>query len=274
MAEDTRGAPKYVPQSKNDRGSIPARSSSSDQRGRPASEREGSSKDKTDSGHAPADAKKPGFPAAALATSKSDQQATVSSISPGVASSSSNTQAKTLSSPYYLSGSNSGRTPESPHGISETERLLAELTVLRGRNMPLDESQLPVSPMVERGPTASKGRSVSIDMLPSISLISPRSALRTPEPRVTSASQDAPTALLLLCSLTPRPRDIWWRCFAFMYQTPPQSRDPSPHAEDTNVAKNQRGSRRLQGLPPEHGLLPETTRKRATKSTPIVLTTT
>ncbi|XP_070380359.1 uncharacterized protein [Dermacentor albipictus] len=94
----------------------------------------------------------------------------------------------------YLSGSNSGRTPESPHGISETERLLAELTVLRGRNMPLDESQLPVSPMVERGPTASKGRSVSIDMLPSISLISPRSALRTPEPRVTSASQDAPTA--------------------------------------------------------------------------------
>ncbi|XP_075559435.1 uncharacterized protein LOC142590925 [Dermacentor variabilis] len=194
MAEDTRGAPKYVPQSKNDRGSIPARSSSTDQRGRPGSEREGSSKDKTDSGHAPADAKKPGFPDAAPARSKSDPQETVSRSSPGVALSSSNTQSKTLSSPYYELGSNSGLTSGSPYGISETERLLAELTVLRGRKMPLDESQLPVSPMLERGPTASKGRRVSIDMLPTIGLISPRSALRTPEPRATSASQDAPTA--------------------------------------------------------------------------------
>ncbi|XP_072143536.1 uncharacterized protein [Dermacentor andersoni] len=53
-----------------------------------------------------------------------------------------------------------------------------------------------------------------------------------------------------------------------MYRMPPQSCDPSPDVEDnTNIAKNQRGSRRLQGLPPEHGLLRETTRKIVAKST-------
>ncbi|XP_049528705.1 uncharacterized protein LOC125947608 [Dermacentor silvarum] len=53
-----------------------------------------------------------------------------------------------------------------------------------------------------------------------------------------------------------------------MQRTPPQSRDPSPKPEDeTNVAKDQRASRRQQGLVPEFGLLPEKTTAIKAKST-------
>lgn len=190
MAEDNKGAPKNVSDSKNDRGGIPARYSSSGPQGRQASEREGASKDKTDSGHAPGDARKLGSSGAAPATNKSEQQETVSTSTPGVTSPWSNTPAKTLSSPCNELGANSERSPESPSGISEAERRLAELTVLRGRKMPLDQSELPLSPMLQRGPPASKGRRVSIDMQPTIGLISPRSALRSPDTGLTSPSQE------------------------------------------------------------------------------------
>ncbi|XP_070386410.1 uncharacterized protein [Dermacentor albipictus] len=53
-----------------------------------------------------------------------------------------------------------------------------------------------------------------------------------------------------------------------MYRTPPRSRDPSPKPEEkTDIVQDQRASRRLQRLPPEHGLLPETTKKIVVKTT-------
>ncbi|XP_049527643.1 uncharacterized protein LOC125947269 [Dermacentor silvarum] len=53
-----------------------------------------------------------------------------------------------------------------------------------------------------------------------------------------------------------------------MQRTPPQSRDPSPKPEDNaNVTKDQRASRRQQGLLPEYGLLPEKTTAIKAKST-------
>ncbi|XP_065294963.1 uncharacterized protein [Dermacentor albipictus] len=55
-----------------------------------------------------------------------------------------------------------------------------------------------------------------------------------------------------------------------MYRTPLRSRDPSPKPEDkTNIALDQRASRRLQGLPPEQGLLPESRKKIVVKATPM-----
>ncbi|XP_077493941.1 uncharacterized protein LOC144104676 [Amblyomma americanum] len=55
-----------------------------------------------------------------------------------------------------------------------------------------------------------------------------------------------------------------------MYRTPPTSRDPSPdRKENTNVVPDNRASRRLQQLPPEHGLLPKKTKKIVAEATPM-----
>ncbi|XP_077520212.1 uncharacterized protein LOC144130059 [Amblyomma americanum] len=55
-----------------------------------------------------------------------------------------------------------------------------------------------------------------------------------------------------------------------MYRTPPTSRDPSPdRKENTNVVPDNRASRRLQQLPPEHGLLPKKNKKIVAEATPM-----
>ncbi|XP_077484171.1 uncharacterized protein LOC144094125 [Amblyomma americanum] len=55
-----------------------------------------------------------------------------------------------------------------------------------------------------------------------------------------------------------------------MYRTPPTSRDPSPdRKENTNVVPDNRASRRLQQLPPEHGYLPGKTKKIVAEATPM-----
>ncbi|XP_077499195.1 uncharacterized protein LOC144110230 [Amblyomma americanum] len=54
-----------------------------------------------------------------------------------------------------------------------------------------------------------------------------------------------------------------------MYRTPPTSLDPSPdRKENTNVVPDNRANRRLQQLPPEHGLLPAKTKKIVAEATP------
>ncbi|XP_077523737.1 uncharacterized protein LOC144134783 [Amblyomma americanum] len=55
-----------------------------------------------------------------------------------------------------------------------------------------------------------------------------------------------------------------------MYRTPPTSRNLSPdRKENNNVVPDNRASRRLQQLPPEHGLLPKKTKKIVAEATPM-----
>ncbi|KAH7942898.1 hypothetical protein HPB52_002075 [Rhipicephalus sanguineus] len=132
------------------------------------------------------------------ATSPSHHQETVSYTSSDRTSPPYDALTKTPTSPFSAVGSgiSSLRSPESPGCISDAERRLADLTVLRGRKLPLSESELPMSPMVERDRRSSKGRRVSIDMLPTIDLISPRSALRSPVPEVKSPTEETPATVV------------------------------------------------------------------------------
>ena len=53
-----------------------------------------------------------------------------------------------------------------------------------------------------------------------------------------------------------------------MYRTPPSSREPSPRREeDTDTISDSRASRRLEGLPPQYGPLPDKTRITTKKTT-------
>ncbi|KAL1417375.1 hypothetical protein MTO96_026909 [Rhipicephalus appendiculatus] len=148
MAENSKGAPKNVPQPKTNPGSIPVASPKSDRQGQRASVQEGASKKPTVSGHVTAGVKQPGSSETVRARSPSDHLESVSSTSSTITTSPYDTQAKTPTSPFSAveSGITSLRSPESPSCISDAERRLAELTVLRGRKMPLSESELPISP--------------------------------------------------------------------------------------------------------------------------------
>ncbi|XP_049273521.1 uncharacterized protein LOC125759162 [Rhipicephalus sanguineus] len=194
MAENSKGASKNVPERKASPGSIPLTSSSSDHQARRASVQKGESKSPTGGAHVTADVKQPGSSDAVPATSPSHHQETVSYTSSDITSPPYDALTKTPTSPFSAVGSgiSSLRSPESPSCISDAERRLADLTVLRGRKLPLSESELPMSPMVERDRRSSKGRRVSIDMLPTIDLISPRSALRSPVPEVKSPTEETP----------------------------------------------------------------------------------
>ncbi|KAH6942653.1 hypothetical protein HPB50_008957 [Hyalomma asiaticum] len=195
MAENSKGAPQQTPEPKSGPGTVPVTSSSSDPQGQRAPVREGDSKNPTGSGQA--EVKQPGSSDAAPATSQSDPKETVSGSSTGITSPLSSAQARTVSSPYSVvgSGTTSLLSPGTPSCISEAERRLAELTVLRGRKLPLSESELPLSPMLERDRSASKGRRVSIDMMPTIDLISPRSALASPLSGPKSPDEEMPATV-------------------------------------------------------------------------------
>ncbi|KAL3247455.1 hypothetical protein MRX96_057052 [Rhipicephalus microplus] len=198
MAESSKGAPKDVPEPKTKPGSVPAAPSTSDRQGQPASMQGAGSKNPTVSGHVTADVKQAGSSEAAPLTSQSHLQETVSSTSSVFTSPPYDDPAKTPTSPFSAveSGVASLESPESPNCISDAERRLADLTVLRGRKLPLSESELPMSPMVERDRRSSKGRRVSIDMMPTIDLISPRSALRSPVTEVNSPTDQMMTIVL------------------------------------------------------------------------------
>ncbi|KAL1460440.1 hypothetical protein MTO96_043284 [Rhipicephalus appendiculatus] len=199
MAQNSKGTPKNVPEPKTNPVGIPVASATSDRQGQRASVQEGPSKKPTVSGRVTADVKQPGSSETVRARSPSDHLESVSSTSSTITTSPYDTQAKTPTSPFSAveSGITSLRSPESPSCISDAERRLAELTVLRGRKMPLSESELPISPMVERDRRSStKGRRVSIDMLPTIDLISPRSALRSPVTDVNSPTEMMSTTVL------------------------------------------------------------------------------
>ncbi|KAL3225175.1 hypothetical protein MRX96_025973 [Rhipicephalus microplus] len=198
MAENSKGAPKDVPEPKTKPGSVPAAPSTSDRQGQRASMQGAGSKNPTVSGHVTADVKQAGSSEATPVTSQSHLQETVSSTSSVFTSPPYDDPAKTPTSPFSAveSGVASLESPESPNCISDAERRLADLTVLRGRKLPLSESELPMSPMLERDRRSSKGRRVSIDMMPTIDLISPRSALRSPVTEVNSPTDQMMTIVL------------------------------------------------------------------------------